>query len=183
GHSKWAKIKHQKADTDVRKGKMFSKFAKVISVAAREGGSGDPATNAKLRIAIEKARELRLKPLAKIVSYAGNAQEPEWFTTAPTEAMRRAMKKAKWEVKDVDLFEVNEAFAVVAMSAQRDLGIPHEKLNIWGGAISLGHPIGVSGCRIVMTLVSQLKDLGKKRGVAGICIGGGEATAVCVELL
>ena len=95
--------------------------------------------------------------------------------------MKRAMKKANWESSGVDLFEVNEAFAVVALAAQKELGFRREKLNIWGGAISIGHPIGASGARIVMTLISQLKDTGKKRGVAGICIGGGEATAICVE--
>jgi acetyl-CoA C-acetyltransferase len=131
----------------------------------------------------EKAKSLGLKPLARIVSYGGHAQEPVWFTTAPAEAMRRAMKKAGWEASSVDLFEVNEAFAVVAMAAQKDLGIPAEKLNVWGGAISLGHPIGASGARIIITLLAALADKGLKRGVAGICIGGGEATAVCVERL
>jgi acetyl-CoA C-acetyltransferase len=131
----------------------------------------------------EKARALGVKPLAKILSYGGFAQDPVWFTTAPAEAMRRAMKKASWSVGDVDLFEVNEAFAVVAMAAQKDLGIPADRLNVWGGGISLGHPIGASGARILVTLISALKDRGGKRGVAGICIGGGEATAVAVELL
>ena len=124
-----------------------------------------------------------LKPLAKIVAYGANAQEPEWFTTAPAEAMRRAMKKVNWQVSDVDLFEVNEAFAVVAMAAQKDLKIPAEKLNVWGGAISIGHPIGASGARIAITLTSALRDRGLKKGVAGICIGGGEATALCIETL
>ena len=97
--------------------------------------------------------------------------------------MRRALKKASWQVKDVDLFEVNEAFAVVALAAQRDLGIPSDKLNVWGGAISLGHPIGASGARITGTLVSMLRDRNVQRAMAGICIGGGEATAVCLERL
>jgi acetyl-CoA C-acetyltransferase len=129
----------------------------------------------------EKAKALGIKPLARVVSYATHAQQPEWFTTAPVPAMRHAMKKAQWEVKDVDLFEVNEAFAVVALAAQRELVIPAERLNIWGGAISLGHPIGASGARIVVTLISALESGGLKRGVAGICIGGGEATAICIE--
>jgi len=105
------------------------------------------------------------------------------YTTAPAEAMRRAMKKVSWQVSDVDLFEVNEAFAVVAMAAQKDLKIPAEKLNVWGGAISIGHPIGASGARIAITLTSALRDRGLKKGVAGICIGGGEATALCIETL
>lgn len=123
-----------------------------------------------------------LKPIARVVSWAGHAQEPLWFTTAPVTAMKRAMDKAGWKVSDVDLFEVNEAFAVVAMAAQKELGLPHEKLNVNGGAISLGHPIGASGARIVVTLIHALKTRGLKRGVAGICIGGGEGLAVCVEL-
>jgi acetyl-CoA C-acetyltransferase len=131
----------------------------------------------------EKARLMGLKPLARIVSTGQNAQAPEWFTTAPAEAMKRALKKAQWDVKDVDLFEVNEAFAVVSLAAKRDLGIPAEKLNAWGGAISLGHPIGCSGARILVTLISALQQQGKKRGLAGICIGGGEATAIALELL
>src|SRR6185437_13340147 len=104
-----------------------------------------------------------------------------WFTTAPAEAMRRAMKKAGWSAKDVDLWEVNEAFAVVALAAQRELEIPAERFNVRGGAISLGHPIGASGARIVITLLSAMKERGLKRGVAGICIGGGEGTALCIE--
>lgn len=131
----------------------------------------------------EKVKELGLKPVAKLVSYGTHAQNPEWFTTAPADAMRKAMKKAGWEAKDVDLFEVNEAFAVVAMAAGKELNIPKDRLNVWGGAISIGHPIGASGARLVMTLISALKDRSAKRGVAGICIGGGEATAICVEML
>jgi len=127
-------------------------------------------------------RDRALVPLARIVSWGGNAQDPEWFTTAPAEAMRRAMARAGWQTGDVDIFEVNEAFAVVALAAQDDIDIPDEKLNVWGGAISLGHPIGASGARIVVTLISILHDRGLSRGVAGICIGGGEATAICVEI-
>ncbi len=131
----------------------------------------------------DRVAALGLKPLARIVSQATHAQEPAWFTTAPAGAMKKALEKASWSVKDVDLFEVNEAFAVVAMAAQKELGIPREKLNVWGGAISIGHPIGASGARIVMTLISALRARGKKRGLAGICIGGGEATAIAVEIL
>jgi len=130
----------------------------------------------------EAARELGSKPVGRVVSYGRHAQAPEWFTTAPVGAIRSALDKAGWKIDDVDLFEVNEAFAVVAMAAQKELSIPHEKLNVWGGAISLGHPIGASGARIVLTLISALRDRGLKKGVAGICIGGGEATALCVEI-
>jgi acetyl-CoA C-acetyltransferase len=124
-----------------------------------------------------------VKPLAKLVSYGTHAQAPEWFTTAPADAMRNALKKAGWQIGDVDLVEVNEAFAVVNLAAMKELQIPLEKQNVWGGAIALGHPIGASGARIIVTLLHALKDRGKKKGMAGICIGGGEATAVCVELL
>lgn len=158
-------------------------FAKDGTVTAANASTLNDGAAALVLMSADKAKELGLKPLAKIVSYAGFAQEPVWFTTAPVEGMRRALKKANWTVADVDLFEVNEAFAVVTMTAGKDLGIPAEKMNIWGGAISLGHPIGASGARIVVTLVNQLKTLGKKKGMAGICIGGGESTAIAVEIL
>ena len=158
-------------------------FDKAGSVTAANASTINDGAAALVLMSADKARELGVKPLARVVSYDGFAQAPEWFTTAPAEGMRRAMKKAGWEVKDVDLFEVNEAFALVALSAQRDLGISNEKLNIWGGGVSLGHPIGASGARILVTLISALKQTGGKKGVAGICIGGGESTAVCVELL
>ena len=156
-------------------------FDKAGTVTAANASTINDGAAALVMMSADRAKALGLKPLARIVSYAGFAQDPVWFTTAPAEAMRRAMKKAGWEVGSVDLFEVNEAFAVVAMAAQKDLEIPAEKLNVWGGAISLGHPIGASGARIVVTLLSALADRGLKRGVAGICIGGGEATAICVE--
>jgi acetyl-CoA C-acetyltransferase len=156
-------------------------FDKAGTVTAANASTINDGAAALILASGEKVKQLGLKPLAKLVSYGVNAQDPVWFTTAPAEAMRRAMKKANWSVDQVDLFEVNEAFAVVALAAQRDLNIPHAKLNAWGGAISLGHPIGCSGARILVTLLSALEDKGAKRGVAGICIGGGEATAVCVE--
>jgi acetyl-CoA C-acetyltransferase len=158
-------------------------FDKTGSVTAANSSTINDGACALVLMSAEKAKELGVKPLARIVSSGVNAQEPVWFTTAPAAAMKRAMKKAGWETSGVDLFEVNEAFALVALAAQRELAIPSEKLNIWGGAISIGHPIGASGARLVATLISQLKDSGKKRGVAGICIGGGEATAICVEAL
>lgn len=158
-------------------------FDKAGTVTAANASSLNDGAAAVVLMTAEKAKALGVKPLARIVSYAGFAQDPVWFTTAPAEGMRRALKKAEWDVKDVDLFEVNEAFAVVAMAAAKDLGIPSEKLNIWGGGISIGHPIGASGARIVVTLVNQLRTLGKKKGVAGICIGGGEATAIALEVI
>jgi acetyl-CoA C-acetyltransferase len=158
-------------------------FDKAGTVTAANASTLNDGASAVVLMSAEKAKAMGLKPIAKIVSYAGFAQDPVWFTTAPAEAMKRAMKKAAWDVKSVDLFEVNEAFAVVAMAAQKDLDIPHDKINIYGGGISIGHPIGSSGSRIVVTLINALKQNGKTRGVAGICIGGGEATALCVELM
>ncbi len=156
-------------------------FDKTGTVTAANASTINDGASALVLTTEKKAASLGLKPLARLVSYAGHAQAPEWFTTAPAEAMRKAMRKASWETNSVDLFEVNEAFAVVAMAAERDLSISRDKLNVWGGAISLGHPIGSSGSRIVVTLINALQRLDKKRGVAGICIGGGEALSVCVE--
>ena len=123
------------------------------------------------------------KPLARIVAFGGHAHDPLWFTTAPVEAARNALKKASWNVADVDLWEVNEAFAVVPMAFMRELDVPHDRLNIRGGAIALGHPIGASGARIIVTLLATLRERGLKRGVAALCIGGGEGMAVCIEVL
>jgi acetyl-CoA C-acetyltransferase len=122
-----------------------------------------------------------LPTLAEIKAHATHSQEPQWFTTAPIPAIRKVLDKAGWSVDDVDLFEINEAFAVVAMAAQRDLGIPREKLNINGGACALGHPIGATGARLIVTLLHALEAKNLRRGVAALCIGGGEATAVAVE--
>src|SRR5690606_11926558 len=126
---------------------------------------------------------LGLEPIARIVGHATFSQEPEWFTTAPVSAIRNLLDKVGWKAEDVDLFEVNEAFSVVAMAPIRELGIPHDKVNVNGGATALGHPIGASGARLVVTLLHALKARGGKRGIASLCIGGGEATAVAVELL
>jgi len=158
-------------------------FDKAGSVTAANASTLNDGAAALVLMSAGRASELGLKPLARLVSYGSFAQEPEWFTTAPAEAMRRAMKSAGWDKSQVDLWEVNEAFAVVAMAAQRELEIPADRLNVWGGGISLGHPIGASGARIIITLIQALRDGGHKKGVAGICIGGGEATAVCVEVL
>ena len=131
----------------------------------------------------DEAKKRGVKPLARIVGHATQSQEPQWFTTAPVGAIDQLLKKIGWKVSDVDLFEVNEAFAVVAMAPMRDLGITHDKLNVNGGACALGHPIGASGARLVVTLIHALKARGGGKGVAALCIGGGEATALAIELL
>jgi acetyl-CoA C-acetyltransferase len=123
-----------------------------------------------------------LKPIARIVAQASFAQAPEWFTTAPVGAIQSVLAKAGWSVADVDLFEINEAFATVAMAPIHELGIAHEKVNVNGGACALGHPIGASGARILVTLIYALQARGLRKGVASLCIGGGEATAVAIEL-
>ncbi len=128
------------------------------------------------------ADRLGLAPVARIVGHAAHAHEPARFTTAPVGAMRKALDRAGWAIGDVDLFEVNEAFACVAMIAMRDLGIGHDVINVHGGATALGHPIGASGARVLATLLSALETHGQKRGLASLCIGGGEATAMAVEL-
>jgi acetyl-CoA C-acetyltransferase len=123
----------------------------------------------------------KLKPIARVVGMATFSREPEWFTLAPIGALRKLLDKVGWSVKDTDLFEINEAFAVVTMAAERDLSIPPEKVNIYGGAVALGHPIGCSGARILVTLLTGLRKTGGKRGIACLCIGGGEAVALAVE--
>ena len=129
------------------------------------------------------AKELGATPIARIVGHATFAQAPEWFSTAPAGAVRKLLKKIGWEVKDVDLWEINEAFAVVPMAAMEELGIGHAIVNVNGGACALGHPIGASGARIIVTLVYALKARGLKKGVATLCIGGGEATALALEVI
>jgi acetyl-CoA C-acetyltransferase len=128
------------------------------------------------------ARDKGLPILAEIKAHAGHAQEPHLYTTAPIPAIRKVLSKAGWQVQDVDLFEINEAFAVVAMAAAKELAIPRDRLNIAGGACALGHPIGASGARIVVTLLHALQRNGLTRGVASLCIGGGEATAMAIEI-
>ena len=158
-------------------------FAKDGSVTAANSSSISDGAAALVLTTGSRATEMGLAPLARILAHSTHAQEPGWFTTAPVSAIDKLLKKVGWTVDDVDLFEVNAAFAVVAMAAMHDLKIPHEKLNIRGGACALGHPVGASGARIIVTLVHALRDLGLKRGVASLCIGGGEATAVALELL
>ena len=152
-----------------------------VLTAASSSKISDGAAAAVLMSA-DEASARGVKPLARIVAHATHAQAPEWFTTAPVKAIANVLDKAGWTVDEVDLFEVNEAFAVVAMAPMKDLGIPHDKLNVNGGAVALGHPIGASGARLLVTLLHALQARGGKRGVASLCIGGGEATAVAIEL-
>ena len=157
-------------------------FAKDGTITAATSSSISDGAAALVLTRQSDADAKGLKPVARIVASAAHAREPSEFTIAPAGAMEKVLKKAGWSVDDVDLWEVNEAFACVAMFAMRDLGIPHDKINVHGGATALGHPIGASGARLIVTLIGALKAKGKKRGVASLCIGGGEATAVAVEL-
>jgi acetyl-CoA C-acetyltransferase len=158
-------------------------FDKEGTITAATSSSISDGAAAVVLTRESRAREQGLSPIARIVATAAHAQEPAQFTVAPIGAIDKVLNKAGWKADEVDLWEVNEAFACVAMFAMKDLGIPHEKINIHGGATALGHPIGCSGTRILVTLVNALKQRGAKRGVASLCIGGGEATAVAVELV
>jgi acetyl-CoA C-acetyltransferase len=153
----------------------------AVTAASSSSISDGAAACVLVRESVARARGLR--PLARIVSYASHAQAPEWFTTAPAGAIRKALSLASWDVPSVDLWEVNEAFAAVAMAAAVDIGIDHARLNVNGGACALGHPVGTTGARIVATLINALKARGGRRGVASLCIGGGEATALALELI
>ncbi|MFO7340547.1 MAG: thiolase family protein, partial [Lysobacteraceae bacterium] len=156
-------------------------FRKDGTVTAASSSSISDGAAATILLSAEEAARRGIRPLARIVGHATFSQEPEWFTTAPVGAISALLEKVGWKVEDVDLFEINEAFAVVAMAPIRELGIPHEKLNVNGGACALGHPIGATGARIVVTLVHALRKRGLNRGVASLCIGGGEATAIAIE--
>ncbi len=158
-------------------------FKKDGTITAASSSSINDGAAALVLMRASKAAELGLTPLAKIVGHATNAQEPNWFTTAPVGAIQKLYKKTGWTTADVDLFEINEAFAVVPMAAMKELDIAHDKVNVHGGACTLGHPIGASGARIIITLMGALKRQGKKRGVAALCIGGGEGTALAIEML
>jgi acetyl-CoA C-acetyltransferase len=158
-------------------------FAKDGTVTAANSSSISDGAAALVVAREDFAAKRGLKPIARIVAQASHAAEPRWFTTAPVGAIGKVLDASGWRKEDVDLFEINEAFACVAMIAMRDLGLPHEKVNVNGGACALGHPIGASGARIVVTLLHALEKLGLKRGVAALCIGGGEATAIAVERL
>ncbi len=158
-------------------------FRKDGTVTAATSSSISDGAAAMVMMRESKAKALGLKPIAKLVAHATHSQEPQWFTTAPVGAIEKLYKKTGWTTDMVDAFEINEAFAVVAMAAMHDHKMPHAKVNIHGGACALGHPIGASGARLIVTLLGALKKTGGKRGVASLCIGGGEATAVAVELM
>ncbi|QKG71675.1 acetyl-CoA C-acyltransferase [Erythrobacter mangrovi] len=178
-------------DTDEQPGKGKPEKIPTLRPAFAKDGTITAATSSSISdgaAAVVLTRESLANangqtPVAKIVAMAAHAQEPKDFTVAPVGAIQKLLDKAGWSTDDVDLWEVNEAFACVAMFAMRDIGIPHEKINVNGGATALGHPIGASGARIIVTLLNALQKQGKKRGVASLCIGGGEATAVAVELV
>jgi acetyl-CoA C-acetyltransferase len=158
-------------------------FRKDGTVTAASSSSISDGAAAVVLMSAAAASAKGVRPLARIVAQASHAQAPEWFTTAPVGAIRKVLERASWQARDVDLFEVNEAFAAVAMAAMHDIGIDHARLNVNGGACALGHPIGATGARIVTTLVHALRARGGKRGVASLCIGGGEATAIALELV
>lgn len=162
---------------------MRPAFKKGGSVTAANSSSISDGAAALVLTRLSVAEEMGLKPLAKVLAHTTNSHEPEWFTTAPVGAIQKLLKKVDWSIGDVDLFEINEAFATVTMAAMKELDLPHEKVNVHGGACALGHPIGASGARILVTLIGAMQTYGKAKGVAGICIGGGEATAMAIELM
>nr|WP_199065848.1 acetyl-CoA C-acetyltransferase [Chromobacterium sp. ASV5] len=178
-------------DTDEQPLKANSDKIPTLKPAFRKDGTVTPANASSISdgaaalvlMSEDEARRRGLAPLARVVGHASHAQEPGWFTTAPVFAIQKLLGDIGWTAGDVDLFEINEAFAVVTMAAMRDLKLPHDKVNVHGGACALGHPIGASGARILITLISALRQRGGKRGVASLCIGGGEATAMAVELI
>lgn len=156
-------------------------FRKDGTVTAANSSSISDGAAALVLMRLSEAEKRGLTPLASIVSYATHSQEPRWFTTAPVGAIRKLFAKTGWDATSTDLFEINEAFAVVAMAAMHDLDLPHDKVNVHGGACALGHPLGASGARIMVTLLAALEKYGMKRGIASLCIGGGEATAIALE--
>ena len=158
-------------------------FKKDGTITAASSSSINDGAAALVLMRESTAKKLGCTPIARIVGHARHSQEPNWFTTAPIGAMENLFKKTGWTLRDVDLFEINEAFAAVPMAAMREMDIPHSKVNVHGGACALGHPIGASGARIIVTLIGALKKTGGKRGVAALCIGGGEGTAMAIELV
>jgi acetyl-CoA C-acetyltransferase len=158
-------------------------FKKDGTITAANASSISDGAAALVLMRESTARQMGLQPLARIVSHAVHAQAPEWFSTAPAGAIEKVLKKAGWDAKSVNLWEVNEAFAAVTMAAMAEFNLPHEIVNVHGGACALGHPIGASGARIVVTLLGAMRTQGVKRGVAALCIGGGEATAMAIERL
>lgn len=161
--------------------KLRPAFAKEGTITAANASSINDGAAALVLATAGKAAELGVEPLARVVAHATVAQEPEWFTTAPVAAVRKVLERAELDISDIDLFEINEAFAVVALACMRELGIPHDKLNVRGGAVALGHPIGASGARILVTLLDAMEERDARLGCAAICLGGGEATAMVVE--
>jgi acetyl-CoA C-acetyltransferase len=157
-------------------------FKKDGTITAASSSSISDGAAALVLMSESEAARRGTAPLARILGDTTHAQQPEWFTTAPVHAIEALLKKLDWSVADVDLFEINEAFACVAMAPVKALGIPHDKLNVHGGACALGHPIGATGARIIVTLIHALRRAGKRRGIAALCIGGGEATAIAIEL-
>jgi len=153
------------------------------TITAANSSSISDGAAALVLMSLQEANERHLKPLAQIAGHASYAKEPNQFSTAPIAAIEKVLKKAHWKITDVDLFEINEAFAVVPLAAMRDLKIPHDKLNVHGGGCALGHPIGATGARIIVTLISALRERNLKRGIAALCIGGGEATAIAIEMM
>ena len=161
----------------------------LLKPAFRKDGTVTPANSSSISdgaaamvlMRLSEAKQRGAVPLAKIVAYSAHSQEPQWFTTAPVGAVRKLFEKTGWDAKSTDLFEINEAFAVVAMAAMHDLELPHDKVNVHGGACALGHPLGASGARIMVTLLAALEKYGLRRGIATLCIGGGEATAIALE--
>jgi acetyl-CoA C-acetyltransferase len=162
---------------------MKPAFGKDGTVTAASSSSISDGAAALIVASESAARERGLRPIARILAYSSHAQAPEWFTTAPAPAIRKALDRAGWGTKDVDLYEINEAFAAVTMAATKDLGLDPRNVNVNGGAVALGHPIGATGARIMTTLLYALRARGKKRGIASLCIGGGEATAIAIELV
>jgi acetyl-CoA C-acetyltransferase len=172
-----AKVNYEKIPT------LRPAFDKAGTITAANASTINDGAAALVLTTADLAQQRGLKPLARIVAFGGHAQDPLWFTTAPITAAQNALQRAGWSTGDVDLWEVNEAFAVVALAFMHELKVPHEKLNVRGGAIALGHPIGCSGARILVTLLAALRERGARRGLGAICIGGGEALAAAVELI
>jgi len=172
-----ARVKYEKIPT------LRPAFAPDGTITAANASTLNDGAAALVLSTATTAVARGFKPLARVVAFGAHAQAPLWFTTAPIAATQQALRRAGWGVDEVDLWEINEAFAVVALAYMRELGLPPDRVNVRGGAIALGHPIGCSGARILVTLLAALRERGGKRGVAAICIGGGEGLAVCVELL
>jgi acetyl-CoA C-acetyltransferase len=164
-------------------GSLKPAFKKDGAITAATSSSISDGAAALVMMRESTAKEMKLTPLARIRAHAVHAQAPAWFTTAPVGAIEKVLKKTGWAVGEVDLWEVNEAFAAVTMAAMAEFKLPHEVVNVHGGACALGHPIGASGARIVVTLMGALRQRGLKKGVAALCIGGGEATALAIEML